>query len=58
MSTPPHRILVIGNAGGTAARVLSALYPGAVIDGVELDPVVTELAREYMALDSIPGLTV
>ncbi|MBV8194348.1 MAG: fused MFS/spermidine synthase [Candidatus Dormibacteraeota bacterium] len=44
--------------GGTTARVLAALYPGAVIDGVELDPVVTELARENMALDSVPGLTV
>ena len=58
MSTAPKRILVIGNAGGTTARGLAAEYPGAVIDGVELDPVVTELARRYMGMGSIPGLHV
>lgn len=58
MSTSPRRILVIGNAGGTTARVLAAEYPGAAIDGVELDPVVTELARRYMGMDAIPGLHV
>lgn len=58
MSMPPRRILVIGNAGGTTARALAAEYPGATIDGVELDPVVSELARTYMAMGSIPGLHV
>jgi hypothetical protein len=58
MSTSPSRILVIGNAGGSTARALAAVYPGASIDGVELDPVVTELARTYMGMDSIPGLHV
>lgn len=58
MSTAPARILVIGNAGGTTARVLASQYPGAAIDGVELDPVVTELARQYMGMGSIPGLHV
>jgi spermidine synthase len=58
MSAPPQRILVIGNAGGTTARALSAEYPGASIDGVELDPVVSELARQYMGMSSIPGLHV
>ena len=58
MSVAPKRILVIGNAGGTTARGLAAEYPGASIDGVELDPVVSELARTYMAMGSIPGLHV
>ncbi|MHB8490294.1 MAG: spermidine synthase [Candidatus Dormibacteria bacterium] len=53
-----HRVLVIGNAGGTTARALAAEYPGIEIDGVELDPVVTELARRYMGLDAIPNLHV
>ncbi len=53
-----RRVLVIGNAGGTTARALAAEYPGIHIDAVELDPVVTQLAREYMGLDSIPNLNV
>ncbi|TMC46626.1 MAG: hypothetical protein E6J20_20840 [Chloroflexi bacterium] len=53
---PVRRILIIGAAGGTTARALAALYPGVRIDGVELDPVVSELGREYMGLDRIPGL--
>ncbi|HEX6538513.1 MAG TPA: fused MFS/spermidine synthase [Candidatus Dormibacteraeota bacterium] len=58
MSAAPRHVLVIGNAGGTTARALAAEYPGAAIDGVELDPVVSQLARQYMAMGSIPGLTV
>ncbi len=53
-----HRVLVIGNAGGTTARALAAEYPGIEIDAVELDPVVTHLARQYMGLDAIPNLHV
>jgi len=53
-----HRALVIGNAGGTTARALASLYPGVEIDGVELDPEVTALGREYMGMSSIPGLHV
>jgi spermidine synthase len=53
-----HSVLVIGNAGGTTARALAAEYPGVDIDAVELDPVVTQLAREYMGLDAIPHLHV
>ena len=58
MSRAPRRVLVIGNAGGTTARVLAAEYPGVSIDGVELDPVVTELARDFMGMNTIPRLSV
>jgi spermidine synthase len=58
MATQPRRILVIGNAGGTTARALATEYPGATIDGVEVDPVVSELGRTYMAMGSVPGLRV
>jgi spermidine synthase len=53
-----RHVLVIGNAGGTTARALAAEYPGVSIDAVEIDPVVTQLARQYMGLDSIPNLHV
>ena len=58
LGRPLHHVLVIGNAGGTTARGLAAEYPGISIDAVELDPVVTQLAREYMGLDAIPNLHV
>ena len=53
---PVRRALIIGAAGGTTARGLATLYPGLRIDGVELDPVVSQLGRAYMGLDRIPGL--
>src|SRR6266545_3550682 len=55
---PLHDVLVLGTAGGTTARALAALYPGVAIDGVELDGTVTEAARRYLGLGSIPGLHV
>lgn len=58
LSRPLHRVLVIGNAGGTTARALATEYPGIDIDAVELDPVVTQLARQYMGLNAIPNLQV
>ncbi len=37
---------------------LARSIPGIDIDAVELDPVVTQLARQYMGLDTIPNLHV
>lgn len=51
------RALIIGLAGGTAARSLAAAYPGIEIDGVEIDPEVARLGRKYFSLDQ-PGLNV
>jgi spermidine synthase len=55
---PVRRVLVLGNAGGTTARALAALYPGVEIDGVELDPKVSEAGRRFLGLGRIPGLRV
>jgi spermidine synthase len=53
-----HNALILGNAGGSTARALAALYPGVQIDGVELDPNVTDAARRFLDLDEIPRLRV
>jgi spermidine synthase len=58
LDRPVRDVLVLGNAGGTTARALAALYPGVRIDGVELDPKVTEVARRFLGLGSIPRLRV
>jgi spermidine synthase len=57
LDRPVKRVLLIGSAGGTAARAYAALYPGVVIDAVELDPAVTAAGRTYMGLAGIPRLT-
>lgn len=47
----PERALIVGLAGGTSAHSLLATYPNLIIDGVEIDPKVLELAERYFALD-------
>ena len=55
---PVRKVLVLGNAGGSTARALAALYPGVASDGVELDPKVTDVARRFLGLDRVHGLHV
>ena len=49
--------LVVGLAGGTAAREMSVTYPGIVIDGVEIDGTIADLGYEYFGMDAVPNLT-
>jgi spermidine synthase len=58
LTRPVRSVLVIGNAGGTIPRAYAQLYPGAQVDGVEIDPAVTSAARRFMGLDDIPNLHV
>jgi predicted membrane-bound spermidine synthase len=50
LDRPVRRMCVIGNAGGTIARAYGVLYPDVEIDGVEIDPKVTEAGRRFMGL--------
>lgn len=45
----PRRVLVVGLGGGSMPMFLRALFPDAIIDAVELDPAVVEVAREFFA---------
>ena len=55
---PVERILVIGNAGGTIARAYGELYPHVRIDGVEIDPEVSEAGHRYLGLEDNSNLRV
>ncbi len=50
----PARVLILGNAGGTAARSFAMLDPTVVVDGVELDPKISDLGRDWLAMPSGP----
>jgi spermidine synthase len=43
----PRRVLIVGLGGGTLPSFFRKHYPELVIDVVELDPVVLEVAKEY-----------
>ena len=50
------RIAILGNAGGTTARSLRLTWPGVRVDGVEIDPVVTDAGNRYLDMAG-PNLT-
>jgi len=58
LGRPLRRVAILGNAAGTTARALGVYYPDAAVDGVELDPAVTRVGREYFGLGDNPRLTV
>lgn len=49
--TTIENALLIGLAGGTAARQISAAYPEVEVTGVELDPAIVEVGKEYFDLE-------
>ncbi|HSC90865.1 MAG TPA: fused MFS/spermidine synthase, partial [Gaiellaceae bacterium] len=51
---PPGSLAVLGNAGGTVARAFGRFYPGVAVDGVEIDPAVTDVAYRYFGLGDNP----
>jgi spermidine synthase len=57
LDRPPERLAVLGNAGGTVARAFGEFYPRVEIDGVEIDPAVTDVAYRYFGLGDNPRVT-
>jgi spermidine synthase len=58
LDRPLRNVAILGNAGGTTARALGRFYPEARVDGVELDPAVSDVGREYFGMEDNPNLTV
>jgi spermidine synthase len=52
-----QRMAIVGLAAGTTAREASAVYPGIQIDGIEIDPVIVDVARKYFDMND-PNLNV
>lgn len=51
-------ILVIGGAGMILPRILAEKYPESQVHTIELDPGMTEIARDYFNLEDRPNLTI
>ncbi len=54
----PQRMLAVGLGGGTIPSFLHKHFPKAVIDVVEIDPDVVEVARKYFGFREEAGLEV
>jgi spermidine synthase len=55
---PPQRVLVVGLGGGTIPTALREVLPDAVIDTVEIDPAVTDVARRFFGFKEDPKMAV
>ena len=58
LDRPLRSVAILGNAAGTTARALGVFYPQAHVDGVELDPAVSRVGREWFGMDDNPNLDV
>jgi spermidine synthase len=54
----PKDALLIGLAGGTVARQLTAAYGPMPIEGVEIDPEIVAVGRQYFALDELENVEI
>lgn len=50
-------ILVLGVGGGTIIHLLHALYPDALITGVDMDEKMVSIGKKYFGLNKVSGLT-
>jgi spermidine synthase len=55
---PPERVAVLGNAAGSTARAYGHYWPGTQVDGVEIDPELSQVGYDYFDMGSNPDLTV
>jgi spermidine synthase len=51
-SEPPGRVAILGNAAGTTARAYEQFFPATRVDGVEIDPELSEIGRDYFDMNN------
>ncbi|MDX6698407.1 MAG: hypothetical protein QOE65_1804 [Solirubrobacteraceae bacterium] len=50
LRAPPRRVAILGNAAGTTARAYARFFPGAAVDGVEIDRALTGVGRRLFGM--------
>lgn len=53
-----NNILILGLGGGTAVQLVNQFFPKAKIIGVEIDPLMIQLAKKYFGLDNYKNLKI
>jgi spermidine synthase len=56
LDAPPRSLAILGNGAGTTVRAYAKFFPDTAIDGVEIDPELTEMGRRWFDLRDRPGL--
>ena len=51
-SRPPKRVAILGNAAGTTSRAYEKFFPDTRVDGVEIDPELSEIGRRYFDMNN------
>ena len=51
-SQPPKRVAILGNAAGTTSRAYEKFFPGTRVDGVEIDPELSEIGKRYFDMNN------
>lgn len=57
VARPPLRLAIVGLAGGTIAHQFTQVYGPLPIDGIEIDPVIVQVGREWFGMNQ-PNLNV
>jgi spermidine synthase len=58
LDEPPERVAILGNAAGSTARAYGHYWPGTQVDGVEIDPELSQVGYDYFDMGSNPDLTI
>ncbi len=49
---PPARVAILGNAAGTTSRAYEKFFPRTRVDGVEIDPELSEIGRRFFDMSN------
>src|SRR4051794_4069326 len=52
LTSPPARVAILGNAAGTTSREYEQFFPRTRVDGVEIDPELSEIGRKYFDMNN------
>ena len=58
LARPPRSLAILGNDGGTVGRAFGRIWPAVEIDGVEIDPAVSDAGRRFLGLADNPRMRV